>query len=239
MCPASSTIGLLDTQTYTLATIDISTQAAAATTTIFSLFGSWSGCTLTASGKVVCMPGSIVNPGIFDPIANTFTLGTILSPNQPLCGGVLLHTDEVLGVPLYLSSSPSPNQLTIPIYNYNTDTFRNVVVSFPYTAGENVGFQGGAVMPDGTVVLAPSSGAPEYIGLFNQFTNTISYIKTTVNMPIGTPYSKEFFGASLLMDGRMLLCPSQAGGAGVSFIFITQTLPATKEMCLHPFFNKL
>jgi len=232
--PFGETIGFLNTQTYTLTTMDISTQAAAASGDFNgSYLGNWTGCVLTASGKVVCVPGSLYNAGIFDPVANTFTLSTpaALTIGGYLCGGVLLQTDEILCAP-YSGSS-------IPIYNYNNDSWRYISLSnFPTITNENGGFQGGAVMPDGTVVLAPSQGSPEFIGLFNQFTNTIAYVKTQ-GLYTSAPFSKEFFGATLLMDGRVIRCPSESVNNGLTFYFVTQTLPATKEMCLHPFFNKL
>ena len=84
-------------------------------------------------------------------------------------------------------------------------------------------FGGGILLPSGNIILNGSTS----IYMVDPNALTLSTIVS------GLPTS-AFNGMTLLSDGRIVLCPYNSGNVGV----ISTMVPAPREFCLSPFFNK-
>jgi len=148
------------------------------------------GGVLLQDGRVVFVPWTAANIGVFNPNTNTYSaisVGTL--PAGAYYGGVLLPDGRAVFAPVASS--------TIGIFNPNNNTYSTVFKG----AGS---YYGGVVVPDGRVVFVPAGGTS--MGLFNPTTNIYSTIA------IGTA---SYIGGVLLPDGRVVFVPRS-----VPYIFI-------------------
>jgi len=127
-------------------------------------------------------------------------------------GGVLLADGRVLFIP--------HNSTKIGIFNPTTNTFSTVSDGMFLGNGT---FNGGVLLPDGRVLFIPYN-SPSY-GIFNPVTGVYSAVGDN---------SSTYCGGVLVPDGRVICVPYNSPTIGI----FSQPVPASKEMCLHPFFNK-
>jgi hypothetical protein len=97
----------------------------------------------------------------------------------------------------------------------------NATIGTFTTGPATTGYAGGALLPDGRVLLVPSGASK--IRIYDPITNTLQ----------DGPDTSNYGGAVLIPDGRVILVPGSNIG-----IYLTNT-PAPVEFCLHPCFNKL
>jgi len=93
---------------------------------------------------------------------------------------------------------------------------------------EHGAYGGGILLPDGNVIFIPYA-ANTTIGIFNPTKNTYSAVAIST-----TPTAPSYRGGVLLPDGRVVFVPYSAGVVGI----FSNNIPASRELCLHPFFNK-
>jgi streptogramin lyase len=169
------------------------------------------GGVLLPDGRVVFVPFSGSTIGLFDPITNTYSTVSISSVSAAYIGGVLLPDGRVVFIPFTSS--------VIGIFDPATNIFRTVsgLIGGAYYCG--------TLLPDGRVLFIPYSSS--VFGLFNPTTNSF----TTLS---GAPGVDAYSAGVLLPDGRVVLVPLLSSVIGI----FHQSIPASPEMCLHPFFNK-
>ncbi len=172
------------------------------------------GGVLLPDGRVVFVPCNSGNIGIFNSVTNTFSTISVPTPSVAYQGGVLLPDGRVLFVPRQSSS--------IGLFNPSTNTYSTIPMS---PAPGTDGYIGGMLLPDGRVLFVPYNATT--FGLFNPTTNTYSTIS-------GAPGSSAYSGGVLLPDGRVVFVPYSATTVGL----FHQPIPASREMCLHPMFNR-
>ena len=118
------------------------------------------------------------------------------------------------GVPPFWSNATSTNSF-------------NTVTGTTNPGGANA-YQGGVLLPDGRVVFCPFSATN--VGIFNPATNQFSTVTGTTN-PGG---SSAYVGGVLLPDGRVVFVPYSATNVGM----LSGSVPAPREFCLSPYYNK-
>jgi hypothetical protein len=171
------------------------------------------GAVLIPDGRVVFVPHNSTKVGIFEYTTNSYSeINMGSSTLGAYAGGVLLADGRVLFIP-HLATN-------IGIFNPTTNTFSTVSDGiFP----GNGTFNGGVLLPDGRVLFIPYS-SPSY-GIFNPVTGVYSAVGDN---------SSVYCGGVLVPDGRVICVPFNSPTIGI----FSQPVPASKEMCLHPFFNK-
>jgi len=250
----ASTIGIFDSKTYTYSTIDVS---GIMNTVVNSDNGSYCGCTLTPSGKVVLCPSGFAPIGLFDPKTNTLSLSSanLSTGYSPAFDGnynaffnsvLVLPSGKLLFVPGHVSDiDGNDNTLFFGLYDITTDTMTMTSYTFG-TAFNSIQFTRSSLLPDGRVLVLPSIGgiSSAIVGVFDPIAITFSKFIISLNSrtPAGIYMYTSVYGlnASLLFDGRLFLTPATAtvGSAGFTWEFIGQALPPPRELCLHPFYNR-
>ena len=179
------------------------------------------GGVLLPDGRVVFVPTNGTTIGIFNPVTNAYSTvpGVTLPGGATYFGGVLLPDGRVVFVP--------HKAFTIGIFNPATNVYSAITPS-PALSGNN-SYLGGVLLPDGRVVFVPANATT--IGLFNPVTDTYSVITPSPALPGAGAYA----GGVLLPDGRVVFVPDGTTTVGLFNI----NTPASKSMCLHPFFNKM
>jgi hypothetical protein len=190
-----------------------------------SLFGSG---VLLPNGNVVMSPLSTgANIGMYNtyslsttgfsnvgPIASSGTWESAsLAPN----GNVIFPPASSTNVVVY-----NPTFVSSPI---SSGGFSNVPINFGSIGGGNY-FQGSALLPSGNVVLAPADASN--VGMFDP--GALQYSNCA---PVSALTAK-FFGCSLVPDGRVVFVPAASTNVGV----LSTLVPAPREFCLSPYFNK-
>ena len=176
--------------------------------------GAYYGGVLLPDGRVVFVPFYSTTIGIFNPATNAYSTIAGAPGGTAYLGGVLLPDGRIVFVP--------HNSTSIGIFNPATNAFSMIAAGAPGSAA----YTGGVLLPDGRVVFVPAYSTT--IGIFNPATNAFSTIAA------GAPGSGAHSGGVLLPDGRVVFVPHNSTTVG---IFQTN-IPASKELCLHPFFNK-
>ena len=179
--------------------------------------GRMRGAVLLPNGNVVCVPDTNGNILQFQPstqtVSNIYTIGS--SGTSKFAGGVLAPNGNVILVPF------SSN---VGVYNPTLGTFSNIVTGTPSSSG----FEGGCLLPSGNIVFIPRTSGN--VGMFDPSSLTYSNC-TPTNIPSAT---SAFTGGTVLPDGRVVFAPAQSGNVGV----LSTMVPAPREFCLSPFFNK-
>ena len=129
--------------------------------------------------------------------------------------------------------APSSSTLSVNVVVYNptfvsspigAGGFSNVQTGLA-TGGSNY-FQGSALLPSGNVVFCPSDSSN--VGMFDP--TALQYSNCAA---VGGLTSK-FYGCTLIPDGRVVFTPVSSANVGV----LSTMVPALREFCLSPFFNK-
>lgn len=188
-----------------------------------SLFGSG---VLLPNGNVVMSPmGASGNIGMY----NTALLTTAAFTNVGPITSTLTWESSVL--------APNGNVIFPPSTSTNVVVYNPTFVSSPIAAGgySNIQlgaiggtnyFQGGTLLPSGNVIFAPADASN--VGMFDPGTLTYS------NCAFVSPATGKFFGCTLVPDGRVVFCPASSANVGV----LNTMVPAGKEFCMSPYFNK-
>jgi hypothetical protein len=146
------------------------------------------------------------------PIASSGTWeSAVLAPN----GNVIFPPSSSTNVVVY-----NPTFVSSPIAAAG---YSNVQT---YQSGGTNYFQGGTLLPSGNVIFTPTDASN--VGMFDPGTLTYSNCAYT-------PAAGKFFGCTLVPDGRVVFCPASSANVGV----LNTMVPAGKEFCMSPFFNKL
>jgi hypothetical protein len=222
------------------------------------------GAVLDPSGNVTMMPYTTnSNVGTYNPVLNTFSNIVKVANDGSMIGAVLLPNGNVIGIPFTNSNIIQYNPLTNPPTVSNsvnlggsgtakfaggvlTPNGNVILVPFSATGTSNVGvfnpttlaysnittstgasaFIGGVLLPSGNVIMSPSNSSN--VGMFDTVALTYS------NSVPGGPGASAFSGAILLPSGQVVFVPFNSANVGV----LNTMVPAPKEFCLSPFFNK-
>jgi hypothetical protein len=208
----SSNIGVFNPTTSIWSNVNVGTR----------IYG-FTGAVLTPSGNVVFVPWNSSNIGVFNPSIVSTTgysnVGPIFAQDTTaFLGGVLTPSGNVVFVPYNSSNVIMYNPSIMDITGISNCTSLNL----PQNA-----FRGGALLPSGNVVFAAYNSAN--IGMYSPITNKYSNAAQVGNGP-----GSYFNGAVLVPDGRVVFCPSLSGNVGV----LNTMVPAPREFCMNPFFNK-
>jgi hypothetical protein len=133
--------------------------------------------------------------------------------------------------------TPNGNVVFPPSTATNVVTYNPTFVSNPIGAGglSNITmtsvvsqnwFQGGTLLPSGNVIFCPSDISN--VGMYDPVAVTYSN-STAVHATTG-----KFFGSILIPDGRVVFSPLSSTNVGV----LNTLVPAPREFCQSPFFNK-
>jgi hypothetical protein len=154
------------------------------------------GGVLLPSGKVILIPFSSTEIGIYDPVANTYTNGPTHSKGlTPFAGGVLLPSGKVVLIPF--------NSSEIGIYDPIANTYTNGPI---HSKGSNA-FVGGVLLPSGKIVLTPFNS--NTVGIYDPVANTYT------DGPIHSEGMPAFSAGVLLQSGKVLLIPFSSTEIGI------------------------
>jgi streptogramin lyase len=189
----------------------------------------YQGCVLCTDGRVVFVPSNATNVGTFNPNTNSFLTyaysGSVPQGSGAYFGGVLIPDGRIVFV--------SQNAQNVGIFNPLTNTF--ITTAYSGTPGVTIpggsgAYQGGCLLPDGTVLF--NSQNATNLGIFNPTTNTFSTFAAG-GASLG---ANAYQGALVVPDGRVILVSVSSNKVG---IISGENRPVPPEFCLHPFFNKL
>jgi hypothetical protein len=181
--------------------------------------GTISGAVLLPNGNVVGIPATNSNIIQYNPLTNPPTVSNSVnlggSGTSKFLGGVLAPNGNVIMVPF--SGTVTSN---IGVFNPTTLAYSNVIT---YT--RTLAFPGGVLLPTGNVIMSPFNSSN--VGMFDPVALTYSN-----SAPVGI--SSAFAGATLLPSGQVVFVPYNSANVGV----LNTMVPAPKEFCLSPYFNK-
>jgi len=190
-----------------------------------SLFGSG---TLLPNGNVVMSPLSTgANIGMYNtyslsasgftnvgPIASSGTWeSATLAPN----GNVIFPPASSTNVVVY-----NPTFVSSPI---TAGGFSNVPIGFGAIGAGNY-FQGSTLLPSGNVIFVPADASN--VGMFDP--GALRYS----NCAAVSLLVEKFFGCTLVPSGQVVFVPAASANVGV----LSTMIPAPREFCLSPYFNK-
>jgi hypothetical protein len=214
----SANIGIFNPTTLAMTNVGpIAAQGA-------SLFGSG---VLLPNGNVAMSPLNSMNIGMYNTYSLTTagftnvgpiaTLGSwesaVLAPN----GNVFFPPSTATNVIVY-----NPSIVSSPI---GAGGFSNIQVTG--TAGSNNFFQGATLLPTGNIIMAATDSA----NVLMVDPVALSYSNCAQT---GSQGAQRFFGATLVPNGQVVFCPLNSANVGV----LNTMVPAPREFCLSPYFNK-
>jgi len=160
-------------------------------------------------GRVVCIPSSVKNIGIFNPYTNIFstfnnnTIGSVNSINNEYSSGTLISNGSVVFTPY--------NATNVGIFIASSNYFiknTSVLNNASFTAN-SAAYKGSVLLPDRNVLFVPYSNSA--IAIYNTSLNGMSNIGVSVSGRSPPYYS----GAVLIPDGRVILVPFSSGNIGI------------------------
>ena len=158
----------------------------------------YSGSVLLPDGRVLFVPATASNVGIFNPstgLFSTISAAGLTTAAGKFIGGVLLPNGNVIFVP-----SQSAN---IGQFNPVSYTYSNAVA---VAAASGTLFAGGVLVPNGNVIFAPASSGN--VGVYNPTLGTYS------NLAAGLG-ATAFSGAVLLPSGNVVFAPASSANIGM------------------------
>jgi hypothetical protein len=158
----------------------------------------YSGSVLLPDGRVLFVPSTASNVGIFNPstgLFSTISAAGLATTAGKFIGGVLLPNGNVVFVP-----SQSAN---IGQFNPVSYTYSNAVA---VAAASGTLFAGGVLAPNGNVIFAPASSGN--VGVYNPTLGTYS------NLVAGLG-ATAFSGAVLLSTGNVVFAPASSANIGM------------------------
>ena len=155
------------------------------------------------SGDVLVVPFTgnpntplyIYRPQTDSLFVSASVLNTVQAPdNGSVAYGCVLMADERVFIP------PS-HTTTALIYDWKTDQMRIPSGTYARVAGQNTSHIGGALLPDGTIALAPAFSS--VVRCYDPRTDTLT------NPDPATTYtgSNDYNNACVLADGRLFMMP--------------------------------
>jgi hypothetical protein len=156
------------------------------------------GGVLLPDGRVLFVPSSASNIGIFNPTSGEFStivpVGLTNAANK-YRGGILTPNGNVIFVPFQTNN--------VGVYNPITAVFSNIG---PYNIGTN-GFEGGVLAQNGKAIFVPRESAN--IGVFDWTSLTMS------NVRIQGTGTTGFIGGCLLPNGNVVFIPAASQNVGM------------------------
>jgi hypothetical protein len=175
---------------------------------------------LLPDGRVMFLPYTTTNVGIFNPSTNTFSTTAVGQPPAGVAnaylGGVLLPDGRVVCVPYYTTTN-------IGIFNPSTNTFSTIPINPTLPASA---YFGGVLLPDGRVLFVPYGMTT--LGLFNPSTNIYTTFIVSPALPVSA-----YTGGVLLPDGRVVFVPASTTYIGI-FNSLTNTYSTTAVGLIGP-----
>jgi hypothetical protein len=258
---AISNIGLFNPVSYQYSNIQVGASGSGAPPAIFA------GGVLGPTGNVIMIPRDSENIAHFNPTSLVMTnVGPIAAQGVDLFGaGALLPNGNLVMAPfnsgnigMYNTYSmttagftnvgpigggmetavltPNGNVVFAPWNSTNVMTYNPTFVSNPIgaggvsnitiSAGGSFQFRGGTLLPSGNVIFCPYSSSN--VGMYDPVTVTYS------NSTVVSGASFKFVGCTLIPDGRIVFTPYSSANVGV----LNTLVPALREFCQSPFFNK-
>jgi len=185
--------------------------------------GSILSAVLLPNGNVVGVPTGNSNIIQYNPLTNPPTVSNSVAVGAAgvgkFRGGVLAPNGNVV----MIASSGTGNS-NIGVFNPTALTFTNVITNTGISA-----FIGGVLLPNGNVIMAPFTSSN--IGMFDPVALTYSNCAASGT---GSSSVYGFTGATLLPSGQVVFSPYNSANVGV----LNTMVPAPKEFCLSPYFNK-
>jgi hypothetical protein len=171
----------------------------------------WQGVVLLPSGNIVMVPQTSPNILVYNNQTNPRTISNVQYSGSPsFIGGVL---------------TPNGNVAMIPVASANVCIFNPIPpFSFSNIGTGGVRFQGGVLLPSGNIICVPNSTSSN-LGMIDPFALTYSN---------STYVGSSFNGATLLPNGQVILAPENGSNTGI----LNTMIPAPREFCLSPYFNK-
>jgi len=152
----------------------------------------YKGSVLLPDGRVLFVPSSASNVGIFNPFTLTFSaiIPSGAGRGGAFSGGVLLANGNVLMIPQTASAN---------ICNFSPSS---LILSNTTTIPAGTGFDGGVLIPNGNVVMIPSLGSN--IGMYNPNSTPPIYTNLTATSGI------NYVGGVLIPNGNVVMYPITA-----------------------------
>jgi hypothetical protein len=188
--------------------------------------------TLLPNGNVVMSPYAFAggagpaNIGMYNTAS--FSTTAYINVGQLVATGCTSYETTVLtpnGNVLFFPSTGSSN-----IVVYNPTYVSNPLPSGGMSniqMGSALSFLGGTLLPSGTIVTCPHN--TDYVGAVDPITLTFSTSSYVAQNGGG-----KFAGCTLIPDGRVVFCPYAYTNVGI----INTMVPAPREFCMSPYFNK-
>lgn len=176
----------------------------------------YSGSVLLPDGRVMFVPFSASNIGVYDPsmlLFSTYLVPGLSSDTAKFKGGVLLPSGNVVFVPWGSSN--------IGMFNPIDFSFSNI------SSGQSATnpYSGGVLSPTGNVVFIPKNSSN--IGVFSPTT----FVTTNVGPVAGT--NLNLFGSGLLLpNGNVVMSPMTSANIGM---YNTASLSSTGFSNVGPF----
>jgi hypothetical protein len=203
------------------------------TTLAMTNVGPIAGQNLSLFGAGVLLPNGNV---VMSPLATGANIGMYNTSVYTAAGFSNVGPIASTGTWESAVLTPNGNVVFLPSSSANTVVYNPTFVSSPLTAGaiSNVQlgldgtnkFQGGCLLPSGNVVCCPADTSN--VGLFDPVALTYS------NCAQVSTAAAKFFGCTLVPSGQVVFTPATAANVGV----LNTMVPAPREFCLSPFFNK-
>jgi len=156
------------------------------------------GGVLLPDGRVLFVPSSASNIGIFNPTSGEFSTIVpvgLTNAASKYRGGILTPNGNVIFVPFQTNN--------VGVYNPITAVFSNIG---PYNIGTN-GFEGGVLAQNGKAIFVPRESAN--IGVFDWTSLTMS------NVRIQGTDTTGFIGGCLLPNGNVVFIPAASQNVGM------------------------
>lgn len=183
----------------------VTSQGAVATYTAIPMPSAMAGATfisavLLRDGRVYFVPAGATSARIYDPSSNSVTTasGTFSGSGIKCAGGVLLHDGRVFIAPRAITTA------------YLYDPVADTLVAAGGVYPGNDGHAGCVLMPNGKVFVPPFQNNA-YARIYDPVSDTTTTAASNYNF--GANFS--YWGAVLLLDGRVFVCPLSATSARI------------------------
>jgi hypothetical protein len=156
----------------------------------------YNGGILVNDGRIVLVPRSAKNIGIFNPSINIYSKITVNNiGNDAYSGGTLLPNGNVLFTPYSASN--------VGIFNPYTNTFTSNVATFGNNVFTDSAYKGSILLPSNDVLFVPYLNSN--MSVYNTTQNITSNIGITLSG--NAPY---YDGCAMTPNGTVILVPSSS-----------------------------
>jgi hypothetical protein len=202
---------------------------------------------LTNVGPIAAQSQSLFGAGVLLPNGNVVMSPLSAGANIGMYNSFSLSASGFTNVGPIASSgtwesaslAPNGNVVFAPASSLNVVVYNPTFVSSPIGAGgfSNLAigsmggtnyFQGSVLLPSGNIVFCPADASN--FGMFDPMSTPFQYS----NSAFVSTATGKFFGCTLIPDGRVVFTPVASANVGV----LSTMVPAPREFCLSPMFNK-